>query len=114
VRGSGALVRDRVFALGLLASLPAVVAAIVLHAGACRRAEVASRAARVAVVARMPSADFAFAGGSRHLRFVSLEEPQAAFADGPCLPDPDPAGGLVGAPRAMFADTPTFGPREAR
>jgi hypothetical protein len=38
------------------------------------------------------------------VRFVSVEEPQAAFADGPGLPDPEPAGGLVGVPRAAFAE----------
>lgn len=110
---SGAASRGQTaVALGLLVSLPLVIVAIAFHASAGRRDEATTRAARVAVVKRMPSADFAFAGGSRHLRFLSLEEPQAAFADGPCLPDPDPAGGLAGAPKAMFADTPTFGPRD--
>lgn len=102
---------EAALAVGLLAALPAVVLVIALHASAARRAEGPVRAARNAAIARLPSADFAFAGGSRHLRYLSLEEPQAAFADGPGLPDPDPAGGLVGTPRAMFADVPTFAPR---
>ncbi len=93
----------------VLGSLPLVVGVLAVHASFARRAEASSRPARIAVVKRMPSADFAFASGSRHLRFLSLEEPQAAFADGPCLPDPDPAGGLFGAPRAAFADAVTRG-----
>lgn len=88
----------------LLLTLPASVIGLSAAARRARAREHEGSAARLAVVARLPSADFSFAGGSRHVRFVSIEEPQAAFADGPGLPDPEPAGGLVGAPRAAFAE----------
>lgn len=88
----------------LLFTLPATVVGLSVAAMRARARAIEGNAARLAVVARLPSADFSFAGGSRHVRFVSIEEPQAAFADGPGLPDPEPAGGLVGAPRAAFAD----------
>ena len=91
----------------VLASLPLSIVGIAAHAAHARQDELASRPSRLAAVRRMPSADFAFAGGSRHLRFLTLEEPQAAFADGPGLPDPDPAGGLIGVPKAAFADAVT-------
>jgi hypothetical protein len=89
-----------------LLSLPLALTVMLVHARATRVRAMAERPAVLAVVARMPSADFAFAGGSRHLRFVTLEEPGAAFADGPGMPDPDPAGGLVGAPREAWAEVP--------
>lgn len=88
----------------LLLTLPAAVAGLTVAAKRARARALEGTAARLAVVARMPSADFSFAGGSRHVRFVSIEEPQAAFADGPGLPDPEPAGGLVGVPRAAYAE----------
>jgi hypothetical protein len=91
----------------VLASLPLSIVGIAAHAAHARQDELVSRPSRVAAVRRMPSADFAFAGGSRHLRFLTLEEPQAAFADGPGLPDPDPAGGLIGVPKAAYADAVT-------
>ncbi|HQY60823.1 MAG: hypothetical protein IPF92_19875 [Myxococcales bacterium] len=92
-----------IVAAGMLVALPLTIAALGTHASLARRAEAARAPAKRLVVSRLPSADLAFAGGSRHLRFLSLEEPQAAFADGPGLPDPDPAGGLVGVPRETFA-----------
>ena len=52
----------------VIASLPVVVAVLTIHATLARHAEASTRPTRVAVVKRMPSADFAFAGGSRHLR----------------------------------------------
>lgn len=116
--GAGAPPRDRftrraaraaVTAIAMLLTLPAALAALSVHAGLARRAEATRAPAKVRVVSRLPSSDLAFAGGSRHLRFLSLEEPQAAFADGPGLPDPDPAGGLVGVPREAFAGAYTRG-----
>jgi hypothetical protein len=89
-----------------LLSLPFVLGVMLVHARVSRARAQAEHPAVLAVVSRMPSADFAFAGGSRHLRFVTLEEPGAAFADGPGMPDPDPAGGLVGAPREAWAEVP--------
>lgn len=93
-----------VVGVSLLLTLPVVVVALSLLARSHRERAHEGSVARLAVVGRLPSADFSFAGGSRHVRFVSIEEPQAAFADGPGLPDPEPAGGLVGVPRAAFAD----------
>ena len=94
-------------AWGLLAAASSNWVSASLHRPSCAACAPLSKAARAPakrlVVSRLPSADLAFAGGSRHLRFLSLEEPQAAFADGPGLPDPDPAGGLVGVPRETFA-----------
>jgi hypothetical protein len=52
---------------------------------------------------RLPSADLALSGGARWLRFPSLEEPGAAFADGPATPDPDPAGGMMAPPAEVWA-----------
>ncbi len=55
-------------------------------------------------VARLlPSGDLAWSGGARWVRFVSLEEPTAASADGPLMPDPDPAGVLASPPRNLGA-----------
>jgi len=51
-----------------------------------------------ALARRLPSSDLALSGGARWLRSVSLEEPGAAFADGPALPDPDPAGAAMAPP----------------
>jgi len=96
-------------AVGMLLALPLAIASLAVHASLARRDEEGRAPAKRAVVSRLPSADLAFAGGSRHLRFLSLEEPQAAFADGPGLPDPDPAGGLIGAPREAFAGAYTRG-----
>ncbi len=106
MRASAGGPRDAILAVVGLALLPAAIAALSLHASASRRARRSDEPAIVAAVSRMPSADFAFAGGSRHLRTLSLEEPGAAFADGPGLPDPDPAGGVVSPPRAAWVDLP--------
>jgi hypothetical protein len=95
--------------VGMLLALPLAIAALATHASHARRAEADHAPSKRLVVSRLPSADLAFAGGSRHLRFLSLEEPQAAFADGPGLPDPDPAGGLIGVPREAFAGAYTRG-----
>ncbi len=51
---------------------------------------------------RLASPDLALSGGARWLRSLSLEEPGAAFAEGPAAPDPDPAGGIVAPPREAW------------
>lgn len=51
----------------------------------------------------LPWPDLAVASGARHLRFLSLEEPGAAFADAPASLDTDPAGGCVAPPAAVWA-----------
>lgn len=55
----------------------------------------------LAVVRVLPAPDLAIAGGSRHLRSLSLEEPEAAVADLPASLDADPAGGAISPPRAF-------------
>jgi hypothetical protein len=52
----------------------------------------------------LPAPDLSFAGSARHLRFPSLEEPGAAFADAPGAADLDPAGAAVAPPTAVYAD----------
>jgi len=50
----------------------------------------------------LPGSDLSLAGAARHLRFPSLEEPGAAFADLPASPDLDPAGGAVAPPIDVY------------
>ena len=90
-------------AVVLLLVLPATTAAIALDASARRRARAADQPAIDAVARRLPASDLALAGGARWLRFPSLEEPGAAFQDGPALPDPDPAGGAMAPPRDVWS-----------
>jgi hypothetical protein len=93
----------RARALLLLLVLPATIALIAVDAGAKRRARQADQAAIDAVAKRLPSSDLALSGGARWLRAPSLEEPGAAFQDGPALPDPDPAGGAMAPPREVWS-----------
>ena len=90
-------------ALTLLLVLPLGVVVLAHDAAGRRRARGADQAAIDAVGARLPSSDLALSGGARWLRFPSLEEPGAAFQDGPALPDPDPAGGAMAPPRAVWS-----------
>jgi hypothetical protein len=96
-RGGG---EGRAKALGLLclASPVLVIAVVSVDARARRAARTAELPAIAAVAARLPTSDLALSGGARWLRSPSLEEPSAAFADGPALPDPDPAGGAMAPP----------------
>lgn len=91
-------------ALSLLLVLPASIAAIALDAGARRRERRRDEPAIRTVAPRLPSSALALSGGARWLRFPSLEEPGAAFQDGPALPDPDPAGGAMAPPRDMWSE----------
>jgi hypothetical protein len=93
---------ERRVAIGLLAVLPATVAAIAVAARARRAARAEEQPAIDAVARRLPASDLALSGGARWLRFPSLEEPGAAFQDGPGLPDPDPAGGAMAPPREAW------------
>ena len=65
-----------------------------------------------AIMHLLPAPDLSFAGSARHLRFPSLEEPGAAFADAPAAPDLDPAGAAVAPPTAVYTDiaTPSLAP----
>lgn len=89
--------RARVAVL-LLASPLAVVLGLALDAHLRQRAAATSDAAVRTISARLSSPDLALSGGSRWLRSLSLEEPWAAFSDGPAFPDPDPAGAAVAPP----------------
>jgi hypothetical protein len=80
-----------------------VLAAIVLHAGARGRRREADQPAIAAVSRLMPAADLSLAAAARHLRFPSVEEPGAAFADAPASFDLDPAGGAIAPPIDMYA-----------
>src|SRR6478609_5147927 len=83
----------------LLVLSPAlVVTGLAYDAHARRAAAVHDAAAIDAVASRLPTSDLALSGGARWLRAISLEEPGAAFADGPALPDPDPAGAAMAPP----------------
>ncbi len=89
-------------ALGLLLAIPLVFGWISLDARSRRSDRAADEQAISAVARRLPSSDLALSGGARWLRNPSLEEPGAAFADGPALPDPDPAGGVMSPPQAVW------------
>jgi len=74
-----------------------------LHAHA-RRADRARQETTIAVaLSQLPSADLAISATSRWLRAPSLEEPGAAFADGPASRDSDPAGGAIAPPTEAWA-----------
>jgi hypothetical protein len=64
-----------------------------------------------AVTRLLPAPDLSFAGSARHLRFPSLEEPGAAFADAPASPDLDPAGAAVAPPTDVFVRVEKPAPR---
>jgi hypothetical protein len=84
--------------------LPAVIAGLSLDAHRQRAARQARRAAIDALAERLPTSDLALSGGARWLRAPSMEEPNAAFVDGPALPDPDPAGGAMAPPSAAWGN----------
>lgn len=92
-------------ALGMVAvlSLPISIGLLALDARSRRLAHIPDEHAASAVVQRLPSSDLALSGGARWLRMPALEEPGAAFSDGPGMPDPDPAGGAISPPRAVWA-----------
>jgi hypothetical protein len=90
--------RDKAIALALLVSPVLVIGGLAMDARARRVQSARDSAAIDAVAKRLPTSDLALSGGARWLRAVSLEEPGAAFADGPALPDPDPAGAAMAPP----------------
>jgi hypothetical protein len=91
--------------LAALALSALALAAVGVAARASERARAAEQPAIDVVAARLPSSDLALAGGGRHLRFPSLEEPGAAFADAPASPDVDPGGGAIAPPRELYVRT---------
>ena len=89
-----------------------VLVAIAVHARAARARRMEAEPTIAAVARLLPGADLALAGGARHLRFPSLEEPGAAFADGIAVPDTDPAGGAVAPPTDVYAASSPAEPRK--
>ncbi len=89
--------------MALLVSLPVSVAAISLDASARRRARARDQPAIDAIARIVPSSDLALSGGARWLRSPSMEEPGAAFQDAPAIADPDPAGGAMAPPIAVWS-----------
>jgi hypothetical protein len=94
-------------ALGLLLStlaLPLLLGALASRARAGRDERALGPVMRV-----LPWPDLALGGGARHLRSLSLEEPWAAFADAPGALDPEPAGGSLAPPAAVWAQERALG-----
>ncbi len=85
-------------AVALVVSPVLAIVGLGVDAQARRSAKASETPAIDALARRLPSSDLALSGGARWLRSVSLEEPGAAFADGPALPDPDPAGAAMAPP----------------
>lgn len=96
--------RARLFASFVLLSPVIVIVALSFDARVRRASACTTEAALDVVAPRLPSSDLALSGGARWLRAPSLEEPGAAFADGPGLPDPDPAGGAMAPPTDAWSD----------
>lgn len=96
--------RARAIALLGLVSPALVIVALSIDASARRAARRAEEPALATVALRLPTSDLALSGGARWLRAPSLEEPGAAFADGPALPDPDPAGGVMAPPIEIWTE----------
>jgi hypothetical protein len=94
-----------IFALVLVVSPLATIGVIALDAHARRASSRWVDPALVRVASRLPTGDLALSGGARWLRTPSLEEPGAAFADGPATADPDPAGGIMAPPIDLWTRT---------
>ncbi|HEY8075620.1 MAG TPA: hypothetical protein VIF62_15955 [Labilithrix sp.] len=90
--------RAKRLAIVLLVSPALAIAGLAFDARARRVASAREDSAIDALARRLPTSDLALSGGARWLRAPSLEEPGAAFADGPALPDPDPAGAAMAPP----------------
>jgi hypothetical protein len=96
--------RAKRIALFCLVSPALVIAVLAFDARARRAQRKAEEPALALVAVRLPTSDLALSGGARWLRAPSLEEPGAAFADGPALPDPDPAGGAMAPPVDVWVE----------
>ncbi len=90
-------------AVALLVSPVLVVSGLAFDARARRADKDVESPSIEALARRLPTSDLALSGGARWLRSVSLEEPGAAFADGPASPDPDPAGAAMAPPIELWS-----------
>lgn len=97
--------RRRLVGALLVVSPVLVIAGLTYDAHARRAAKAKEQPSIDAIAKRLPSSDLALSGGARWLRAISLEEPGAAFADGPALPDPDPAGAAMAPPVEVWSAT---------
>lgn len=88
------------YALLVVLVLGASLAAILVDASA--RAAASDDARQRAVVALIGLPDLVLSSSSRWLRHPSQSEPGAALADLPGSLDTDPAGALIGPPRAVL------------
>jgi hypothetical protein len=95
--------RIKQLAIALVVSPALVVAGLGYDAHARRSAKEKDAAAIDTLARRLPTSDLALSGGARWLRAISLEEPGAAFADGPASPDPDPAGAAMAPPVELWS-----------
>ncbi len=102
---------ERAFLAATLLSLVGL-SLVPVHASFMRSRRRAEAPAIAEIATRLPSGDLALSGGARWLRFPSLEEPGAAFADGPAVPDPDPAGGMMAPPRDLYRERANPGTHE--
>lgn len=89
-------------AVALVVSPLLVIVGLGYDAHARRGTKDAEAGSIDALARRLPTSDLALSGGARWLRSVSLEEPGAAFADGPATPDPDPAGAAMAPPIELW------------
>lgn len=105
--------RGRWLAMMLVVSPALVVSGLAYDAHARRVAKRREQPAIDALARRLPSSDLALSGGARWLRAVSLEEPFAAFADGPATPDPDPAGAAMAPPVDVWSSAESAEKRKA-
>ncbi len=80
----------------------AALGAVAGHAASLRAADARSSDARRDVVRLVGTPDLVLSTNARWLRHPSQAEPGAAAADGPLAFDADPAGALVGPPRAIL------------
>ena len=96
----------KAIAVVMVVSPVLVIVLLAWDAQARRAAKEQEQDSITALAQRLPTSDLALSGGSRWLRAISLEEPGAAFADGPAFPDPDPAGAAMAPPTTVWGAKP--------
>jgi hypothetical protein len=90
--------------LAAVAAVPLMLAAVAADAAHQRTMRDQEQGSINAVASRLPAPHLALSGGARWLRAPMLEEPGAAFAESPAMPDADPAGGTMSPPRTLWAE----------